>query len=120
VTLLHGDLFDPLPIDLRGRIDVVVANPPHVPVDQEHFMPRDVVDHEPAEALFAGPDGLLLIIRLATEGLDWLKPGGWFVCEIGDSQIDEVSRRVRDLGYTDVSVHSDESERRRVIEGRKS
>lgn len=119
VTLLMGDLFCPLPVDLRGRIDVVVSNPPHVPLSEARFLPRDVVDHEPAEALFAGPDGLLIIKRLVSEAFGWLRPGGWFVCELGDSQSDEVARQLKQLGYTDVAVHRDESKRRRVIEARR-
>jgi release factor glutamine methyltransferase len=118
VTILLGDLFYPLPADLRGRIDVIVSNPPHVPSSEARFLPRDVVDHEPAEALFAGSDGLLLIRRLASEALGWLRPEGWLVCEVGDSQSDEVTRQLRSLGYTDVAVHLDESNRRRVVEAR--
>jgi release factor glutamine methyltransferase len=118
VTFLLGDLFHPLPADLRGRIDVIVSNPPHVPLSEGRFLPRDVVDHEPAEALFAGPDGLLVIKRLASEGLGWLRPEGWLVCEVGDSQSDEVIRQLRLLGYRDVAVRRDESNRRRVVEAR--
>jgi release factor glutamine methyltransferase len=119
VTLLLGDLFDPLPAELRGRFDVIVSNPPHVPLGEARLMPRDVVDHEPAEALFAGADGLLIINRLALEALGWLKPDGWFVCELGESHNDEVTRHLRSLGYTDVAIHPDESRRRRVIEARR-
>jgi release factor glutamine methyltransferase len=118
VTFLLGVLFYPLPVDLRGRIDVIVSNPPHVPLSEARFLPRDVVDHEPAEALFAGPDGLLVIKRLASEALGWLRPEGWLICEVGDSQSDEVTRQLRSLGYTDVAVHLDESKRRRVVEAR--
>jgi release factor glutamine methyltransferase len=120
VTFLLGDLFYPLPADLRGRIDVIVSNPPHVPLSEARFLPRDVVDHEPAEALFAGPDGLLFIRRLASEALGWLRPEGWLVCEVGDSQIDELTRQLRLLDYTDVAVHLDESNRRRVVEARRT
>jgi len=118
VTFLLGDLFCPLPADLLGRIDVIVSNPPHVPSGEARLLPRDVVDHEPAEALFAGSDGLLVIRRLASEALGWLKPEGWLVCELGDSQSDEVTRQLRLLGYTDVAIHLDESSRRRVVEAR--
>lgn len=118
VTFLLGDLFDPLPADLVGRFDVIVSNPPHVPLSEARYLPRDVVDHEPPEALFAGPDGLLIIKRLASEAVGWLRPEGWLICELGDSQSDEVTRQLRLLGYTDVAVCRDESSRRRVVEAR--
>jgi release factor glutamine methyltransferase len=118
VTFCLGDLFDPLPGELRGEIDVVVANPPHVPSNEAHLMPRDVVDHEPSDALFGGPDGLLITERIVSEAVDWLKPGGWLVCELGGSQDTQVTPLLESLGYTDIAVHLDESNRRRVIEAR--
>lgn len=119
VTLVRGDLFDAFPAALRTHVDVVVANPPHVPMVGEHFLPRDVLEHEPAEALFSGPDGLGLAVRLVEESVEWLRPGGWLVCEAGDSQTDRVSHELRKAGYLEVDVHPDDTGRRRAVEGRR-
>lgn len=119
VMLLEGDLFAPFPDEARGGVDVVVANPPHVPSEGEHFMPRDVVDHEPPEALFSGPQGLSLIERMVEESPEWLRPGGWLVCEIGHSHADAAVSLMRGSGYLDVATHADEAGRLRALEGRR-
>ena len=53
-----GDLYAALPDDLRGRVDVLVANAPYVPTDAIGTMPPEARDHEPRVALDGGGDGL--------------------------------------------------------------
>lgn len=119
VVIAQGDLFSALPEDLRGRLDVVVSNPPYVPPSERRLLPRDVVDHEPPIALFAEGDGLEVIRRLIAEGLEWLKPGGWLVLEIGETQGESITRLLGSSGYEDVAVHLDHSDRERIAEGRR-
>jgi len=107
VTFLHGDLFDPLPAGVAGRIDLVVSNPPYVA--QGDDLPAEVVDHEPHAALFAGPTGTEVLARIADEAFWMVGVGGWVLCEIGDGQAEEAlelfgafDREVRrDLAGTD-------------------
>lgn len=87
-TVLLGDLFAPLPVSLRGTVDVVVANTPYVPSDQVALMPPEARDHEPLHTLDGGPDGLDLLRRIAAEAGDWLRPGGVLLIEISASQYD--------------------------------
>ena len=54
----EGDLYDALPDDLRGRVDVLAVNAPYVPTDEIALMPTDARDHEHRIALDGGPDGL--------------------------------------------------------------
>ena len=78
-----GDLFDAVPDELRGRVDLIVSNPPYVRDDA--VLPPDV-QAEPAIALFAGPDGTDVLRRIASDAAAWLKPGGAIVLEIGDAE----------------------------------
>ncbi|HET6166299.1 MAG TPA: putative protein N(5)-glutamine methyltransferase [Marmoricola sp.] len=87
-TVLQGDLFAPLPEELRGRVDVVVANTPYVPSDMVELMPSEAKDHEPLHTLDGGPDGLVLLRRIAADAGDWLRPGGVVLIEISASQYD--------------------------------
>ncbi|MGH2692441.1 MAG: peptide chain release factor N(5)-glutamine methyltransferase [Actinomycetota bacterium] len=82
VEVLQGDLLSPLPDDLRGRVDVVVSNPPYVTEEEYESLP-DEVRREPYGALVGGTD---VHARLATEATDWLTEDGWLVMEIGASQ----------------------------------
>ena len=77
-----GDLFDALTLGQElARFDCIAANPPYVP--HERDLPEEVADFEPAEALYAGPDGLALIRRIAHDAPKHLRPGGslWMECD---------------------------------------
>jgi len=85
VEWMEGDLFAPLPESLRGRIELVVANPPYVAAGEWDSLPVDV-RHEPYSALVAGPRGTEIIERILAEMPSWLAPGGEAWIEIGETQ----------------------------------
>ncbi len=85
VEILVGDLYSPLPPDIGGRVDLLVANPPYVTEGEWDALPEDV-RHEPRIALVAGPEGTEVFDRIVAEAGEWLAPGGWFACEIGETQ----------------------------------
>nr|WSZ19833.1 putative protein N(5)-glutamine methyltransferase [Streptomyces canus] len=81
-----GDLFDALPADLRGRVDILAANVPYVPTDEVALLPTEARDHEPLVALDGGADGLDILRRVATEAPLWLAPGGCLLVETSERQ----------------------------------
>jgi release factor glutamine methyltransferase len=83
---------------LAGRFDLILCNPPYVEADAD--LPRDVADWEPAEALFAGPDGLDAYRRLAPRLRPLLAPGGLACVEIGAAQAAAVGRLFEGEGFT--------------------
>ncbi|MCV2393883.1 putative protein N(5)-glutamine methyltransferase [Actinotalea sp. M2MS4P-6] len=82
----EGDLDAPLPADLRGRVDVLVANAPYVPSDAIASMPPEARDHEPQVALDGGADGLDVLRRVLAVAPRWLAPTGIVVVECSRSQ----------------------------------
>jgi release factor glutamine methyltransferase len=95
VTLHEGDLLaDPA---LAGPWDVIVSNPPYVREDEFAGLPRDVREHEPREALVAGPRGVEVIERLAVEAAERLAAGGWLILEAGPGVAAEVERILGDV-----------------------
>jgi release factor glutamine methyltransferase len=82
--LVAGDVTDPglLP-ELRGRVDLVVANPPYVPDGTP--VPPEVAEHDPPVAVFAGPDGLAVIRPMVALVARLLRPGGWVGIEHDDT-----------------------------------
>jgi len=82
----EGDLFEPLPSELRGRVDVAVANAPYVPSDAIMLMPPEARLHEPRHALDGGRDGLGTLRRLVAAAPGWLAPGGHVLFEASDEQ----------------------------------
>lgn len=83
----EGDLYDALPADLRGRVDLLVANTPYVPTDEVPLMPPEARDHEPRHTLDGGPDGLALLRRISAGARDWLGPGGHVLIEVSEQQL---------------------------------
>ncbi|HEV2906272.1 MAG TPA: methyltransferase, partial [Actinomycetota bacterium] len=113
VEVSAGDLLSPLAGELRGRMDLIVSNPPYVTREEYEELPAEV-RAEPYEALVGGTD---IHRRLAEEAPTWLRPGGWLVVEIGASQADEV-RGLLDRRFEEVEVFQDLAGRDRVVRGR--
>lgn len=84
--VLVSDLFDAVPDDLRGRVDVLTANVPYVPTDALALMPREAREHEPTRSLDGGADGLAVLRRVATAAPGWLAPGGTLLVETSERQ----------------------------------
>jgi len=82
VASMVADLAAPV----RGRFDVITAVPPYVPTDAVRLLPRDVVSHEPRQALDGGADGLRIARRVVAAAARLLRPGGWLVIELGGDQ----------------------------------
>jgi len=64
-------------------MDLIVSNPPYVPLGEKAGLQREVRDWEPHEALFAGPTGLEIYERLVRDAERVLRPGGWLIMELG-------------------------------------
>jgi len=82
----EGDLYEPLPSSLRGRVDLLTANAPYVPSREVHLMPREARLYEEPMTLDGGEDGLDLQRRVISEAPDWLKPAGRLLIETSDRQ----------------------------------
>jgi release factor glutamine methyltransferase len=81
-----GDLFEPLPAALHGRVDILAANVPYVPTSEVALMPAEARLHEPRVALDGGGDGLDVLRRVAAQAPLWLAPGGSLLVEISERQ----------------------------------
>ena len=116
-TVHRGDLYDALPGDLAGRVDVLVANAPYVPTEHLSSMPPEARDHEPREALDGGPAGVDVHRRLAGAAPAWLAPGGVLLVECGAGQVPLTSAAMRAVGL-EVEVESDAEIGGWVVAGR--
>jgi len=114
VVTLCGDLLTPLPEPLRGRIDLVVANPPYVGEDERGTLPPEVLA-EPEEAVFSDPG---IYDRLARQSGTWLRPGGTIAVEIGSSLGPVVTRMLASAGFGEPVVRRDLNGLERVVVAR--
>ena len=113
VRVMLGSWFQALPPDLRGHLDLVVANPPYIALD-DPALETGVLDWEPSLALFGGTDGLREIRVIAAGAIEWLREGGLLVLEIGADQRQAVSSLLRDAGLINVEIRVDLAGRPRV------
>jgi len=95
-----GDLFEALPDDLRGRVDILAANVPYVPTDEVGLLPAEARDHEPLVALDGGSDGLDVLRRVTAEASHWLAPGGCLLVETSERQAPAAVDAFRRSGLT--------------------
>ena len=117
VEVYEGDLFDALPQDLRGRVDVLLANVPYVPTTQIAFLPEEFRVHERRAALDGGDDGLRVLRRVAARAPDWLAPGGQLLTEAGDAQLDAAHGILRSAGLEPRTVTDPGAETSIVVGG---
>jgi release factor glutamine methyltransferase len=106
--VFEGDLYAALPLEIRGRVDVLVVNAPYVPTDDIALMPPEARDHEAPVALDGGSDGLAVHRRVAAEAPSWLRPGGHVLIETSVRQAASTERLLADAGLTTRVEHSEE------------
>lgn len=94
----EGDLYEPLPLGLRGSVDVIVANVPYVPTDDVAFLPSEARDHEPVASLDGGADGLDVLRRVAAGAPQWLRAGGHLLIETSERQAAAAVRAFESSG----------------------
>ncbi|MFJ1679024.1 putative protein N(5)-glutamine methyltransferase [Streptomyces sp. NPDC088251] len=104
----EGDLFEPLPGSLRGRVEILLANVPYVPTEDVELLPPEARIHEPRVALDGGTDGLDVLRRVTAEAPRWLAPGGHLLVETSERQAGRAEETVARSGLIPRVVTSDE------------
>jgi release factor glutamine methyltransferase len=116
LDLREGSFFEPL--GEGERFDVIVSNPPYVPEGDRQQLQEEVRDWEPPEALFAGSEGLDVLLPLLREAPCHLSPRGLLALEVGEGQDGSVSRALEESGrFEEIRISSDLAGRKRVVQG---
>jgi release factor glutamine methyltransferase len=111
----EGNLYEPLPAALRGRVDLLVANAPYVPTDAIALMPPEARDHEARVALDGGVDGLDVQRRVAASAPQWLAPSGHLLIETSQRQAPQTAEAFARSGLIPRVASSDELDSTVVI-----
>src|ERR1035437_2387050 len=115
VNVVICDLMETI---AAGAMDLIVSNPPYVPLGQRQGLQREVRDWEPHVALFAGETGFEIYDRLVADAPRVLGPGGWIVMELGFGSRDYVANLLG--GWRDVRIEPDLAGVPRVIAARQA
>jgi release factor glutamine methyltransferase len=104
----QGDLYEPLPTTLPGRVGILLANVPYVPTAEVGLLPPEARLHEPRIALDGGADGLDLLRRVSAAAPRWLAPGGHLLFETSEGQAPLAADIVAASGLTPTVATSEE------------
>jgi release factor glutamine methyltransferase len=115
IAFRQGDLW--AATGAGERFDAIVSNPPYVAESDRAALAPEVRDWEPAEALFAGGDGLRVVYALVDGAAARLERGGLLALEIGLGQAASVAERMRDAGFADARIVRDLTDRERIVLG---
>jgi release factor glutamine methyltransferase len=121
IRFLGGDLLQPLEeLDLRGRVDVITANPPYIRAGDLPMLQAEVKDYEPEIALIAGPEGTEIQKKIIENAAAFLKKQGVLIMEMGLGQAGTLTRMVASTGaYENAEILKDLAGIDRVITVRK-
>ena len=106
LKFICGHWWNPLE-DLKGKLDLVISNPPYIPRKNYEKLPIEVKNFEPKLALFGGEDGLQHIKEIIKFAPTYLKKKGWLILENHFDQGPHVQQLLCDNGFTSVEVLKD-------------
>ncbi|WP_031082933.1 peptide chain release factor N(5)-glutamine methyltransferase [Streptomyces sp. NRRL WC-3549] len=120
VTLHRQDALSALP-EFDGQVDLVISNPPYIPLTEWEYVAPEARDHDPQMALFSGEDGLDTIRGIERTAHRLLRPGGLVVIEHADTQGGQVPWIfTEERGWADAADHPDLNNRPRFATARKA
>lgn len=122
VKFLKSDVFDILKEDKykSARFDLIVSNPPYIPVEEYNTLMPEVLKYEPKNALTDNNDGYLFYERISKEAGNYLVENGYLAFEVGYNQAQKVSEIMRENSFEIISIVKDYGDIERVVIGRKS
>jgi release factor glutamine methyltransferase len=121
VKFVKSDMFEAF----RGKLgnkkfDMIISNPPYIRREVIETLEPEVRDHEPMMALDGKEDGLFFYRKIVSASVDYLKPEGWLMFEIGYDQGEVLKEMMKAAGYCEVKVIKDLAGLDRVVVGKLS
>lgn len=116
VEFIEGDALGDFSQCVDGKVDVVVSNPPYIPISHRELMRPNVTEHEPSIALFVDDNDPLLFYRLiARRARTMLHKGGKLYFEIYENFADEMRVMLSSEGYSNIVVREDFRGKQRMV-----
>lgn len=116
LKFLKSDVFQHV---REKNYDLIVSNPPYIPVEEYNELMPEVKEYEPRMALTDGGDGYYFYKKISEESVNYLKNGGYLAFEVGYNQGETVSQLMEKNGFQIIGRVADYGGIERVIIGRK-
>lgn len=118
VSFLKSDLFEALK-ERAEKFDLIVSNPPYIPLSEYNELMIEVREHEPKNALTDGGDGYFFYEKISREAGTYLKEGGYLAFEVGYNQARKVYEFMEKNGFCNIMIIKDYCEIERIVIGMK-
>jgi len=117
IHLLHGNVFEAFSNNVKKeQVDFIVSNPPYVSKSESKNLEPELIDHEPHLALIGGEDGLFFYKQIIKDAADWIKPDGYLIIEIGETQANSIIKLMQnELHYDEIEIINDLQGKERII-----
>ncbi len=121
VHLFHGDLIEAFDGYLdKGNVDLIVSNPPYVREADWNKLEPEINEHEPRDALVGGKDGLCFYKRIIREAPEWLRPEGFLILEVGETQAETIIELIETEGhFENIEITKDLQKIDRIVSARR-
>jgi release factor glutamine methyltransferase len=116
VNFINADILDPIQRKTFPSLDIIVSNPPYIPLREKETLADNVRNFEPQQALFVNDDDPFLFYRaIADTGNEHLVPGGKLYVEIHEDLSAGVVKIFSDKGYNGIGVRNDMQGKERMV-----
>lgn len=120
VEFIESDLFSSNKLDkIKGKIDIIVSNPPYIEEDVIVTLESDVKDYEPMIALTGGVSGMDFYNKIIDDAVCYLKNGGILIFESGHDQSEKIKNKMQEVGFREIEIKNDLSGYGRMVKGKK-
>ncbi len=112
IKFIQSDLFE----KVSGKYNIIVSNPPYIPLKEKENLQIEVRDFDPPSALFTADEhGIEFYKKIILSAKDYLLPDGYLLFELGINQYLLVENLLKDSGYKDIRIVQDYNSIERVI-----
>jgi release factor glutamine methyltransferase len=114
IKFIQSNLFEN--IDKNSKFDIIVSNPPYIPISEKYNLQQEVVLHEPHNALFAeDKEGICFYEKIAEQSKNHFEKNGILIVEIGINQADAVKNVFEKHEFKNIKIIEDYNKIKRVI-----
>lgn len=119
ITFIQSDLFSSKNLDpLKGKLDIIVSNPPYIKEDVIESLESDVKNFEPMISLSGGQSGMDFYNKIIEDSREFLKLDGILIFESGHDQAEDIIFKMKECGFTDIYSKKDIQGFDRMVAGK--
>jgi release factor glutamine methyltransferase len=116
ISFFQLDFLQPDQREQLSNFNIIVSNPPYIPISEKEKLHINVRDNEPSLALFVQDnDALVFYKALAVFGKTHLRPGGTLYCELDAGHALATADLFSEMGYADVTLKKDLNGHERML-----